>query len=231
VKLLAVGNTKTLKGEKFGYMTFILSLAPANVSGYNTCPMAGNCAKVCIFTSGRGIFQRTQDARIRKTRQFFEDRDAFMQQLVKDIIAAEKSAKKQGFIPVFRLNGFSDIRWETVPVTIDGVEYRNVMEAFPHLTFYDYTKLQNRKNLPDNYYLTFSRSEDNQKFAESTDMNVAVVFGVKKGKPLPETWNGRPVIDGDDTDLRFLDPKGVIVGLRAKGAGRKDYANGFVVRV
>jgi hypothetical protein len=61
-------------------------------------------------------------------------------------------------------------------------------------------------------------------------MNVAVVFNTKKGKPLPKTYYGIKVVEGDDTDLRFLDSKRVIVGLRAKGNAKKD-RSGFVVEV
>ena len=219
MKLLTLGNTKTVKGEKMGYRTYIMHLAPSNLSGYNTCPMASaGCASACLNTAGRGRFDRTQDARIRKTRWFFEDRDTFMQQLVKDIQAAIRACDREGFVPVFRLNGTSDIRWETVPVN----GYANIMSAFPTVQFYDYTKLPNRKNLPSNYHLTYSRSESNEHLIPQ-HLNVAVVFDV-----LPSTWHGRPVVSGDDTDLRFLDPQGVVVGLKAKGQAKKD-RSGFVV--
>jgi hypothetical protein len=158
-----------------------------------------------------------QEARIRRTRFFFEDREAFMRALVSDVRKGIKQAERKGLIPVFRLNGTSDIRWESVEV--DG--FRNIMEAFPTIQWYDYTKLTNRRHLPSNYHLTFSRSETN---VIPDGMNVAVVF-----QSLPETFAGRPVINGDDTDLRFLDPTGVIVGLKAKGRAKKD-TSGFVVR-
>jgi hypothetical protein len=223
MKLLTVGNTKTVKGESLGYMTFIMHLAPSTLSGYNTCPMASDgCAEACLNTAGRGRFTTTQEARIRKTKWFFEDRDSFMSQLVKDIEAAIRKADREGMTPVFRLNGTSDIRWETVPV--NGV--RNIMEVFPQVQFYDYTKLPNRKNIPSNYHLTFSRSESNDayiKVALDRGMNVAVVFD-----KLPKTYLGRRVIDGTETDLRFLDDKNVIVGLLAKGKAKKDNS-GFTV--
>lgn len=223
MKLLTVGNTKTVKGESLGYMTFIMHLAPSTLSGYNTCPMASvGCALACLNTSGRGRFASIQEARIRKTIWFFENRKTFMVQLVKDIQAAIRKANREGFVPTFRLNGTSDIRWETVPV--DG--FRNIMEMFPTVQFYDYTKLTNRRNIPANYHLTFSRSEMNEADAVrmlSMGMNVAVVFDV-----LPETWAGVKVIDGTETDLRFLDEKNVVVGLVAKGEAKVD-DSGFVV--
>jgi hypothetical protein len=224
VKLLTVGNTKTVKGEAMGYMTFIMHLAPSTLSGYNTCPMASKgCAAACLNTAGRGRFTATQEARIRKTRWFFEDRPTFMAQLVKDIQAAIRKADRETMIPVFRLNGTSDIRWETIPVG----GRRNIMEMFPAQTFYDYTKLQNRVNLPSNYHLTFSRSEENYTAVDTMmaqGYNTAIVFD-----SLP-VYNGYKVIDGTETDLRFLDPKNVIVGLLAKGKAKKDLS-GFTVQI
>jgi hypothetical protein len=229
VKLLTLGNTKTVKGEALGYQTYIMHLAPSTLSGYNTCPMASaGCASACLNTAGRGRFTATQEARIRKTKWFFENRETFMAQLVKDILAATRKAQREGMVAVFRLNGTSDIRWETVPVEHEGVTYDNIMSLFPSQVFYDYTKLQNRRNIPSNYHLTFSRSEDN--FAAVDDMmsqgyNTAIVFD-----NLPAIYNGYKVIDGTETDLRFLDPKGVIVGLLAKGKAKKD-RSGFVVEI
>jgi hypothetical protein len=150
-----------------------------------------------------------------------------MGELVGDIESAERKANRGGMVPVFRLNGTSDIRWETIPCTRDGERFPNVMEAFPHLTFYDYTKLPNRRNIPANYHLTFSRSESNENRLAGVvrrGLNVAVVFA----GDLPETYRGLPVVSGDDTDLRFLDPKGCIVGLTAKGEAKGD-TSGFVV--
>jgi hypothetical protein len=219
MKFLTIGNTKTVKGEAMGFLTFILHLAPSWLSGYNTCPGASKgCIKACLNTAGRGRFTATQEARIRKTKLFFEDRENFMSQLVKDIEAAVRKAGREGMTPVFRLNGTSDIRWETVPVN----GFANIMEMFPNLTFYDYTKISNRRNIPSNYHLTFSRSESNEHLIPQ-DMNVAVVFD-----SLPDVWFGRKVIDGTETDLRFLDPQGVVVGLLAKGKAKKD-DSGFTI--
>jgi len=225
MKLLTLGNTKTVKGEAMGYQTYIMHLAPATLSGYNTCPQASKgCASACLNTAGRGRFTATQEARIRKTKWFFEDRETFMAQLVKDITAAIRKAVREGFVPVFRLNGTSDIRWETVPVG----GFRNIMEMFPTVMFYDYTKLQNRRDLPFNYHLTFSRSEENYAAVDmmmSQGYNAAIVFD-----NLPEIYNGYKVIDGTETDLRFLDEKGVVVGLLAKGKAKKD-VSGFTVQI
>lgn len=229
MKLLTLGNTKTVKGEALGYQTYIMHLAPSTLSGYNTCPMASEgCASACLNTAGRGRFTATQEARIRKTRWFFENRETFMAQLVKDILAATRKAQRENMVAVFRLNGTSDIRWETVALEHDGVMYKNIMQLFPSQVFYDYTKLQNRRYIPSNYHLTFSRSEDNYGQVDlmmKQGYNVAIVFN-----SLPATYNGYKVIDGTETDLRFLDEKNVIVGLLAKGKAKKD-TSGFVVDV
>ena len=245
MKLLTLGNTKTVKGEKKGYMTFIMHLAPAKLSGFNTCPMASEgCKAACLNTAGRGKFDATQEARIRKTQWFFNDRASFMTQLVKDIKSAIAKATREGFVPVIRLNGTSDIRWEEMAFTyVENVkspviDYANIMAAFPNTQFYDYTKLINRENVPANYHLTFSRSESNgalMVYALMKGMNIAVVFNVKKGAALPakfayDDMHEIPVVDGDEDDLTFLHGTGVCLGLRNKGQAKKD-ESGFVVNV
>jgi hypothetical protein len=218
MKLLTTQNFKTTKGEKLGVLTGILYLAPAKISGYEVCPRRSpGCTSACLFTAGMGAFSNVQQARINKTKWYFEDRPSFMEQLRKDIIALEKKAKKLGMKPAVRLNGTSDLDW-----TLTGI-----IEEFPHITFYDYTKVLKRlkKEIPKNYHITFSKSEINEmdaRWALNLGFNVAVVF-----KKLPETYLARPVVNGDETDTRFLDEKGVIVGLTAKGKAKKDLS-GFV---
>jgi len=234
LKLLGSGNPKTLKGEKLGYLTFILHLAPAQRSGYQVCPCATEgCKAACLNTAGRGRFDKTQAARIRKTRMFFEDRENFLIQLVKDIEAGIRKGDRGNMIPVFRLNGTSDIRWEVYPVVRDGVTYPNIFGAFPDIQFYDYTKIPNRRNIPSNYHLTFSRADGNEhnvNIAVGHGMNIAVVFSTPKKDDLPETYMGFPVYDADEHDLRFLDPYNHISGLRAKGQAKGDLT-GFVVNI
>ena len=239
MKLLSTGNPKVLKGIKQGYNTYILHLAPADLSGFNTCPKAtAGCKAACLNTAGRGgMFKKgestnmIQEARIRKTAFFFEERAGFMEWLVADIKLAIKQSAKKGLIPVFRLNGTSDLSWEKYEVIRDGKLYRNIFTAFPDVQFYDYTKVLGRK-ISDikNYHLTFSAADGNDvdvMKAIQQDYNVATVFGIKKTLPMPESYNGLPVFNGDESDLRFLDPKGVVVGLYAKGKAKKD-TSGFV---
>ena len=235
MKLLSTGNPKVLKGMAQGYNTYILHLAPANVSGYETCPKrTAGCTAACLNTAGRGgMFKRgettnvIQEARKRKTRMFFENRGAFMLQLYLDIKKAIKQSEKLGLIPVFRLNGTSDLAWEKYEVQ-DG---KNIFEMFPEVQFYDYTKMLNRKvKAVANYHLTFSAADGNDADVDKAieqGYNIATVFGIKKTLPMPETYKGLPVFNGDESDLRFLDPKGVVVGLYAKGKAKKD-TSGFV---
>lgn len=230
MKLLTVGNPKTLKGEKQGYLTFILHLAPAKVSGVEMCPdRSPACTFLCLNTAGRGgIFRKgektnaIQKARIRRTKAFNETREAFMLELVADIKRAIAHAKRKGLIPVFRLNGTSDVKWEAIPAGGKA----NIFELFSDVQFYDYTKSLNRRT-PSNYDLTFSLSETNKGaafIALAQGFNVAAVFA-----KLPAAFMGYPVIAGDESDLRFKDPRKVIVGLTPKGRAKKD-TTGFVNR-
>ena len=244
MKLLSTGNPKILKGLKQGYNTYILHLAPANLSGYEVCAKrTKGCTDTCLNTSGRGgMFKKgettnvIQQARIRKTKMFFENRAEFMKQLVADIELAIKQSKKKNLIPVFRLNGTSDLAWEKYEVTVTdkagcSIVFRNIFEAFPFVQFYDYTKILGRRvSGISNYYLTFSAADGNDNDVDravAQGYNVAVVFGIKKNTPMPKDFLTRPVFNGDESDLRFLDPKGVVVGLYAKGKAKKD-TSGFV---
>ncbi len=237
-KLLTIdGNPKVMKGNKLGYLTAILHLAPADLAEVgNLCPHSTpGCRAACLNTAGRGgMFKEggtntIQEARKRKSRDFMLTRAEFMTQLHKEIGSFVAKAAKRNLVPCVRLNGTSDIQWEKI-----NHMGKSLMEHFPSVQFYDYTKYPSRKRLPANYHLTFSLAESNDAkacVALAGGVNVAVVFGVARSKPLPQSFTigGKtfPVVNGDDTDLRFLDPKGVIVGLRAKGRARKD-KTGFV---
>ena len=225
MKLLNAGNNKTIKGEKLGWRTYGLHLAPHTLAGKNVCAHASaGCAAACLNTAGRGIMHSVQEARIRKTKWFFEDRKAFLLQLIKEIKSGEKSARRAQMNPCFRLNLTSDLPWHQLSVILE----------YPKLLFYDYTKDKTRMlryldgKLPPNYYLTYSRSEETED-EEIHDLcrkggNVAIVFR----DHLPSEWQGIKVVDGDINDLRFLDGHGKIVGLRAKGLAKKD-ETGFVI--
>jgi len=233
--VLTYGNTKTAKGEASGYLTGILHLAPGDIAGTQVCPKASEgCLAARLNTAGRGRFDKIQQARINKTRWLFDDRSGFMHALVKSITATVRKAEREGLTPTIRLNGTSDLPWEKFKCVRDGVEYRSPMHAFPEVQFYDYTKIPARAikwaegRMPSNYHVTFSASEDNESACRMVSMsggNVAVVFD-----HIPGDWYGRKVVNGDETDLRFLDPVGVVVGLKAKGEAKHD-KSGFVRKV
>ena len=192
MKLLSTGNPKILKGLKQGFNTYIMHLAPANLSGYETCPKrTAGCTAACLDTAGRGgMFKKGENT-----------------------------------------NAIQKARIEKYEVIRNGKLFRNIFSAFPEVQFYDYTKILGRKvSEISNYHLTFSAADGNDidvTKAVAQGYNVAVVFGIKKTLPMPEDYVGMPVFNGDDSDLRFLDPKGVVVGLYAKGKAKKD-TSGFV---
>lgn len=214
--LLTLNNLK-LQRNAAGLLPAILHLAPAGESGYNTCPLhTPECARACIHWTGHGRLKVVQNARIRRTRLYFEDRQTFLTQLTQDIEALVARAILQNLTPIFRLNGTSDIRWEN----------HGIPQAFPAVQFWDYTKVFNRK-VPSNYHLTYSFSGHN--LAEcltelAAGHNVAVPF-LKR----PSTWMGYPVVDGDADDWRFRNVGGpFIIGLKAKGSLRSDPTSSFL---
>lgn len=226
MKLLSVDtNAKTQKGQAKGFMTGILYLAPANLSGKNFCVHASKgCKAACLFSAGRGAFDSVKNARLKKSHYFLRDREGFLQDLRKDIASLIKKAKKAGMNPCVRLNGTSDLPFYKF----------GIMEQFADVPFYDYTPNRERMleylsgKLPKNYSLTFSRKEDNQdacKEVLAKGGNVAAVFAAD----VPDSWQGVATFNGDDSDLRFLDPKGCVVALKAKGKAKKD-TSGFVIQ-
>lgn len=226
MQLLTINNTKTLKGIDLGYSTAILHLSPHKLSGKNVCPNASaGCIASCLNTSGYGIYKNVQNARLNKTKLFFSDRTNFLALLKEDIKIHYRRSLKAGLFTAIRLNGTSDLPWETICPDLFS-DYQNII-------FYDYTKSFKRMinflngNFPLNYHLTFSRSEVNWNDCKeilSRGGNVAVVLYYKKNL---KSWQGYKVIDGDKHDLRFLDYKKRIVLLSPKGKAKKD-KTGFV---
>ena len=220
-------QTKMSKGEAFGYKTAIMHLAPFKLSGKNVCPKAtpgpGGCVDSCLNTSGRGQMKIVQKARLDKTNYFWKDRKNFLLELSKEIEILKRRARNQGFKFGVRLNGTSDISFHRFKIDNN----KSVMELHPDVQFYDYTKVFNYLKHDINYHLTFSYSGKNLtecKKAIKEGYNVAVVFKSK----LPKKYLGLKVIDGDKHDLRYLDKKGVIVGLLAKGVAKKTQSGGFI---
>ena len=236
--IIAGGNAKTVKGDGTEYLTAIMYLRPwRNVIGgreRNVCANAeiAQCHVGCLNTSGRGQQSNVQNWRMGKTIRFWEERERFMLELIDDLRKFQNKCRKLGVKPTVRLNGTSDIRWESVAfIDADGTEYVNIFAAFPDTQFYDYTKDVNRKALPLNYDLTFSYSGvvGFQPFvnkAIENGMRLAVVF--RSVAAIPASFKGMPVIGGDNSDIRHLEDKGVVVALYAKGKAKLDMT-GFVV--
>lgn len=231
MKLLGVGtNAKTTKGDGSEYLTAILYMAPDRnhtVPGNRKtlCPHATpGCSAACLYTAGRGKMDSVKNSRIRKANWFLQDTQGFLEAIRSDVEKHRTYCKSRQITPVIRLNGTSDVLWES----------HGIPQDYPDVQFYDYTKVYARimlkalNKIPGNYHLTYSRSEITHdrtvKSIVSKGTNVAVVFN-----ELPEKYLGIPVINGDKNDLRFTDPAGVIVGLVAKGDAKKD-SSGFVVR-
>lgn len=218
-------SSKIAKGLKYNEMTYILYLAPAEQSGYNVCPMSTEeCRTACLSESGHNRIDIKKNAinkaRIKKTKLFFEERNFFMSWLVTEITKAKIDADTKGYRFSVRINGTSDI-----DLTTFKIGGRNILEIFPLIQFYDYTKVAKRfkmLNKYPNYDLTYSFSGYNMiqclDLLENKKGRVAMVF---EGKILPKTFLGYKVIDGDEYDMRYLDKQGVIVGLKFKKVRNK----------
>lgn len=220
--LLSVGtNAKTKKGDSDLALTAIMYLAPADISGNEVCPSRSEgCTAACLFTAGRGRMSNVHNARVKKTKRYFDNQPLFLRDLEADLQLFKTYCDQEGLQGYVRLNGTSDLKWED----------HGIFDKYPTLRFYDYTKRDDRnfKNLPINYKLTYSRDENmTTETLKSTvqQVNVAVVFD-----SVPQVYEGIPVIEGDLTDLRWEDPPHVIVGLKAKGMAKADNTN-FVIQL
>lgn len=229
-KLLSIGaDAKTVKGEKYRVLTGIQYLSAHKLSGLNLCAMAdiAGCSEPCLRSAGRGAMNSTQMSRLRKTlfmQQYWEE---YLAMLQKEVQRFAYYCDAREYTPAIRLNGTSDIRWEN--------KIWDYMVSTSHwfgVRWYDYTKEVNRI-IPDPkiYDLTFSYSGKPQfrRFvdkAKAMGMRIAVVFRYQKD--IPEVFEGMQTFDGDDSDLRFLEPQGVVSALYAKGKAVHDYS-GFVV--
>jgi len=224
-------SSKLIKNKKVsGTYTYIIYLAPANLSGYNVCSHSTpECRLGCLNTSGRagmdilsnhGVIQK---CRIEKTKLLHENSDYFMQWMISEILHYEQKAEKDGYSYSIRLNGTSDIDWSNIYYL-----GQNIFEYFPNVSFYDYTKDFNKfTNKPKNYHLTFSYTGHNENSKQSIQLlekgyNIAVVFDLNKNEQLPLSFNGYKVVNGDLTDYRVDDGKGVVVGLRFKHIANKE---------
>ena len=217
-------NVKLDKSNAYG-----LSLSPASTAGWNVCRSSSvGCRAVCLATSGKGGLASVQDGRRWKVALLAAEPALFVRALAMELRRAagrrptDSLGRRTGPLVPVRLNVLSDLAWERLsPALFDMTGLR----------FYDYTKRTGRV-LPANYHLTMSANErhadeDLAALADMYGSNVAVVFDTRRGHALPATYAGVPVVDGDVTDSRWADERGVIVGLRAKGSAIGD-RSGFV---
>lgn len=229
-------SAKIVKNKKVSdNYTYIVYLAPFKLSGYNVCPdSTPECRAGCLYSSGRVKIECDSNksvirkARIIKTKLLFEQQEFFMRWMIEEMKSYQKKAERDGYAFSARLNGTSDVEWENI--LVDG---KNIFDHFPNVQFYDYTKSAKRmfSVIQHNYHLTFSYTGRNEADAIKvlkSNRNVAVIYNIKKGQPLPDTWNGYPVIDGDITDYRPNDGNGVVVGLRWKKIANRD--NDFKIK-
>jgi hypothetical protein len=223
--ILGESSAKTIKGESIGYLTGIVYLKP----DHTICAMAAlaGCMHGCLESAGRGAFNSVQLARIAKTRFYYDHQQAFLLSFAADVWTLQNKAQKLGFTPLVRPNGTSDIPYENL-IVHDG---KNIFELFPDVQFYDYTKHPGRNlvgKTPGNYDLTYSFSAITPKpisikgLTNPNNSRVAVVF--QKQGDIPDNFRGWPVIDGDNTDVRHIEPKAVVVALYAKGKAKRDFS-------
>jgi hypothetical protein len=225
--ILGESSAKTIKGEKIGFLTAICYLAPDE----KLCPFAqmAGCFEGCLKSAGRGAFNAVQQARAAKTAFFRKNQRAFMLSMCADVWTHARRAEKLGLTPLVRPNGTSDIPFENIQ--IDG---KTIFQIFADVQFYDYTKHPSRNlagKTAGNYDLTYSFSAITPKpisikgLINPANKRTAVVF--QKQADIPPEFRGWPVVDGDDTDVRHIEPAGVVVALYAKGKARRD-TGGFV---
>ena len=225
--ILGESSTKTVKGEKLGFLTGIVYLVPDE----KLCPLAklAGCFEGCLNTAGRGAFNSVQKARQAKTRFFYDQQKAFLLSLAADVFALQQKAKRLNLIPLVRPNGTSDIPYENLIIW----DNKNLFQLFPEIQFYDYTKHPNRNlngKTTGNYDLTYSFSAITPKpisikgLSNPHNSRAAVVF--QKREDIPKSFRTWPVVDGDDTDVRHIEPKSVVVALYAKGKAKRD-VSGF----
>lgn len=229
--ILGESSAKTIKGQKIGFLTGIVYLVP----DAKLCPFAelAGCMAPCLKSAGRGAFNSVQKARAEKTRFFREHQEAFMLSLAADVWSMERKARRLGLHLLVRPNGTSDIPFENIKVIMD----LNIFQLFHNVQFYDYTKHPSRKlegKTMGNYDLTYSFSAMTPKpisikgLTNPANKRTAVVF--HRREDIPETFRGWPVVDGDDTDVRHIEPTNVVVALYAKGKAKTD-TSGFVQRL
>lgn len=213
-----------------------------NLQKVNLCKKATNgCSISCIYHQGilkNSDFSKhkIKQARIKRTLRFLTQREDFFAQIIKEIKALVRKCTRKNAIAAIQLNGTSDILWEKEKFTYEEKEYKNLMELFPEISFFDYTKydiLKSRKKLPKNYYLTYSRAGKHKgvlvdpweslQVILDNKIDIAVIFSKEMKNHVLEnrSYNDYKIIDGDLYNCRTYDriqredERGLIIAIEA----------------
>ena len=217
-----LGTSTKLEKGKDKFSSYVLYLQPADkIATHTLCPMAetSGCKAPCLITSGRLGMKGAQAAASRRTILLLLQPLWFTDKLLSEIDAAERKAIKTGIPALFRLNGTSDISWT------------KVIDARPDSMFYDYTKnvsILRHAARRANYDATYSgsmyseRSRSDLRRAVLRGDRVAVAFNTK-GLDSDTLTTGSHY-SFDTTDLRHMDPRGIVGSLTRKGSNKAQRA-------
>jgi len=220
-------NPKTIKGQKYGVLTFILYMSSHKESGVNLCAMAdiAGCVDDCLKNQGRGQMTSTQMSRLRKTLFYLQYFEEFMAMVKKELSLGLAYAERHGYKLAVRMNGTTDIRWELRIWNYMVEMYRKGLQ------WYDYTKIPNRLVPCSKVYdLTFSYSGKKEYLPyldKAIKLGMRIAFVVRYANLIPKTFMGMEVLIGDDHDIRYIEPQGTAIALTAKGSAVHN-TNGFV---
>jgi len=233
---------KTEKGEALlRVLTAVVYMAPDReafeTGDHRTlCPFSGDCAAACLgHSAGRMIMSTCERARLWKTALLLGRRRLWRELLDAEVESHRRRADRLRMVPAVRVDGSSDTgEGRLAAMRAEGRDDETTR-------FYDYTKSERRaapETWSPNYSVVFSHSErsdwDTERDIMERGGSVAIVFDTPIGADLPRTYRGFDVVNGDETDVRFYDSPGVVVGLRFKAARDRErglvLARNFVVR-
>jgi hypothetical protein len=218
--------------------TLAFTGAPATASGYNVCPAStAGCRALCVLSDACGyaaIERRAgadtiMRARARRVVALREHPVAAGVELARCIARASRLASALGVRAVARLNVGTDLPFETFD-ELGAAFARFKIEGYAYTKRPYAVRLAMRASgFANGTRIVYSWSEcASERLAGdylAAGGNVAVVFaglGVGRyARPMPRafTIGGRAwqCINGDETDDRTTDPRGVVVALKGKG--------------
>jgi len=214
-------SAKIVKGKKLNIFTGILYLKPADSIATNTiCAAAelAGCKAGCLESSGQLGMKTGDNAKIKRTICYLLEPQRFERELKREIL---KHHIKHGDSLAIRLNGTSDI------------DFSRLIASMPQIQFYDYTKIYYhvKNNKLDNYDLTYSGSANNARTIKQTAraikagkrVVIALNTAETKGEwKRPTKLGNIPLIDMDETDVRFKDASNSVGTLKRKGSNKTE---------